>query len=365
MKTALMVVMFVSAATLSAAQDRLAVQLRKGIVQEEARQDLTQAIKTYQAIVSQFDEERRAAATALYRLAECYRKTGKREQAVAAYQRVAREFADQAELAGPSRQQLASAYGIAEPRRAFEQALATAVARESTQQKALTNQYERSVVEEQIKAHQRSMLNAENDVKALEGRLKALQESVNAGTASKDGAEYQQLLRELEAAKHKLEMAYTPKTPSRSLGEPTREPMPALKERPMAASESPEAAQIAIQAMEAKLADSQKKVEVGLMSVPDYEQQRAEYEMLVQRYRQQVQERKMNEANAAEVQALNQKMITSVETEITLLSNWIASTEKRIQNGQYSPDNPELLQLRRELLGLQRRLEEMKAGVRR
>ncbi len=92
---------------LGAAQDRLAETLRKGVVEEEKNQNLNAAIQAYQSILSQFDQDRPTAATALFRLAECYRKQGKSDLAIAAYKRVASEFQDQTKLAEQSRTVLA------------------------------------------------------------------------------------------------------------------------------------------------------------------------------------------------------------------------------------------------------------------
>jgi lipopolysaccharide biosynthesis regulator YciM len=96
---------------LGAAQDRLAETLRKGVVEEEKNQNLNAAIQAYQSILSQFDQDRPTAATALFRLAECYRKQGKSDLAIAAYKRVASEFQDQTKLAEQSRTVLAQTYG--------------------------------------------------------------------------------------------------------------------------------------------------------------------------------------------------------------------------------------------------------------
>ena len=85
------------------AQDPLAETLRKGVVQEETNQNLDAAIQAYQSVLTQFGEERKTAATALFRLAECYRKQGKNDPAIAAYKRVVEEFADQTKLAEQSR----------------------------------------------------------------------------------------------------------------------------------------------------------------------------------------------------------------------------------------------------------------------
>lgn len=96
---------------MGAAQDRLAETLRKGVVEEEKNQNLNAAIQAYQSILSQFDQDRPTAATALFRLAECYRKLGKSDQAIAAYKRVASEFQDQTKLAEQSRMVLAQTFG--------------------------------------------------------------------------------------------------------------------------------------------------------------------------------------------------------------------------------------------------------------
>jgi len=85
------------------AQDKIAEALRKGVVEEDANKNLAAAIQDYQSVVSQYDEARKVAATALFRLAECYRKQGKTAEANAAYARVVKEFADQANLAEQSR----------------------------------------------------------------------------------------------------------------------------------------------------------------------------------------------------------------------------------------------------------------------
>jgi len=95
---------------MGAAQDRLAETLRKGVVEEEKNQNLNAAIQAYQSVLSQFDQDRQTAATALFRLAECYRKQGKSDQAIAAYKRVASEFQDQTKLAEQSRTVLAQTF---------------------------------------------------------------------------------------------------------------------------------------------------------------------------------------------------------------------------------------------------------------
>jgi tetratricopeptide (TPR) repeat protein len=90
----------------------MAETLRKGIVEEEVNQNLNAAIQTYQSVVAQFDEERKTAAAALFRLAECYRKQGKNDQAIAAYKRIVQEFPDQTKLAEQSRSVLTKTFKL-------------------------------------------------------------------------------------------------------------------------------------------------------------------------------------------------------------------------------------------------------------
>jgi len=86
--------------------DSLTQNLQHGLFEEEANHNLDAAIKAYQAVVSQSDEQRKVVATALFRLGECYRKLGKTNEATAFYQRILREFADQEQLVGLSRENL-------------------------------------------------------------------------------------------------------------------------------------------------------------------------------------------------------------------------------------------------------------------
>jgi tetratricopeptide (TPR) repeat protein len=112
MITKLALTILLAIPSVAAAQGKLADQLRKAIVEEEANQKLDTAIEAYTKILAQYDEDRKVAATALFHLAECSRKLGQKEKAIAAYQRVLREFTDQAALANASRNNLAQAYGI-------------------------------------------------------------------------------------------------------------------------------------------------------------------------------------------------------------------------------------------------------------
>ena len=80
--------------------------LRDGLFEEEANRNLTAAIDAYEKVVALMDEQRELAATAIFRLGECYRKQGDNERAAAQYRRILDEFADQPNLAVLSHQNL-------------------------------------------------------------------------------------------------------------------------------------------------------------------------------------------------------------------------------------------------------------------
>src|SRR5689334_16408807 len=81
--------------------------LQKGLFEEEANRDLSAAISNYQTLANAFDKDRQMAATAIFRLGECYRKLGKTNEAVLQYERIVREFSDQQTLVTLSKQNLA------------------------------------------------------------------------------------------------------------------------------------------------------------------------------------------------------------------------------------------------------------------
>jgi tetratricopeptide (TPR) repeat protein len=91
---------------LRATTNDLTSALQKGLFEEEANRNLDAAISNYQSLAAQFDQDRQIAATAIFRLGECYRKLGQTNDAVVQYQRILREFSDQQTLATLSRQNL-------------------------------------------------------------------------------------------------------------------------------------------------------------------------------------------------------------------------------------------------------------------
>ena len=107
MRTRTLAVLLIGVLTLGGrATDVAHESLQKGLIEEEANRDLDAAIQAYQLAIDQFDDQRKTAATAIFRLAECYRKLGKTNEAGLQYQRVAREFVDQTNLVTLSRKEL-------------------------------------------------------------------------------------------------------------------------------------------------------------------------------------------------------------------------------------------------------------------
>jgi ankyrin repeat protein len=99
----------------SASTNDLATALQKGLFEEEANRNFPAAIEAYQGVINRFDEDRKLAATAIFRVGEIYRKQGKTNEANAQYERVAREFSDQSTLATLSQSYLGPALAINAP----------------------------------------------------------------------------------------------------------------------------------------------------------------------------------------------------------------------------------------------------------
>ena len=109
MKTNILVsgILLGAVAFVGAATNDLTTALQRGLFEEEANQNLGAAISAYQTVASQFDKDRKLAATAIFRLGECYRKQGNTNDAATQYERILREFSDQPTLVTLSRQSLA------------------------------------------------------------------------------------------------------------------------------------------------------------------------------------------------------------------------------------------------------------------
>src|SRR5689334_12769818 len=91
----------------AAGAEDLGATLQRALLEEEGNQNLPAAIEAYQALLTAHDNDRKLAATAVFRLGECYRKLGRTNDAVGQYQRILAGFSDMTQLATLSRQNLA------------------------------------------------------------------------------------------------------------------------------------------------------------------------------------------------------------------------------------------------------------------
>jgi ankyrin repeat protein len=112
---------------LQAQTNDLSAVLGQGLFEEEANRNLNAAISNYQSLAEQFDKDRQVAATAVFRLGECYRKLGQTNEAAVQYQRIVREFSDQTTLVTLSRQNLTGLGVASQPR--FQQRLQAIIAK--------------------------------------------------------------------------------------------------------------------------------------------------------------------------------------------------------------------------------------------
>jgi len=122
---------------LRAQTNDLSAALRQGLFEEEANRNLNAAISNYQALATQFDQDRQIAATAIFRLGECYRKLGQTNDAVVQYQRIVREFSDQQTLATLSQQNLTGLGVASQPH--FQQRLQAIIAKAPPDSAAATS----------------------------------------------------------------------------------------------------------------------------------------------------------------------------------------------------------------------------------
>ena len=84
MKTKLCFLIVLLAAALAQAQTNdLTALLQQGLFEEQANRNLDAAIASYQSLAAQFDKDRQLAATAVFRMGECYRMQGKTNEAAA------------------------------------------------------------------------------------------------------------------------------------------------------------------------------------------------------------------------------------------------------------------------------------------
>jgi ankyrin repeat protein len=153
------------------AADDLTAVLQQALFNEEADHDLAAAIKAYQFVVTGADAQRKLAATAVFRLGECYRKLGQTNEAVVQYQRILSDFADQTNLVTLSRQNL-SGFG-ANTERMRGKGMMGLTFNELLQLQAAQNQTggKSEPTPAQIEAHRLLIERLELEIKSTEAKL--------------------------------------------------------------------------------------------------------------------------------------------------------------------------------------------------
>jgi tetratricopeptide (TPR) repeat protein len=165
-------VFLAGAMVLRAQTNDLSAALRQGLFEEEANRNLDAAISNYQSLATQFDQDRQVAATAIFRLGECYRKLGRTNDAVVQYQRIVREFSDQQTLATLSRQNLTGLSVASQPH--FQERLVAiitknpqdATASTTTESAAKTSELEAEAA--QLKAQFEHLLDLKREERLVE-----------------------------------------------------------------------------------------------------------------------------------------------------------------------------------------------------
>lgn len=187
--------LLVATLRLPAATNDLTTRLQQGLFDEEANRDLNAAIADYQGLAAQFDQDRQVAATAIYRLGECYRKLGQTNDAVAQYQRLIREFADQKDLVTLSQQNLTGLGTDSRPN--FAQRLQAIIARAPAGANAEP-------------ARQTQMQLLTEEIQVVAQQLASAQAQVQIGKLPADGTlPFQQKLLELKRQLAALEAGQT------------------------------------------------------------------------------------------------------------------------------------------------------------
>jgi ankyrin repeat protein len=187
-------------AFVSAATNDLTTTLQRGLFEEEANQNLGAAIQAYQSVANQFDKDRKLAATAIFRLGECYRKQGNTNDAAVQYERILRDFSDQPTLVLLSRQNLTAMGSAPAPANTSAPMLSDAARQEQkrllqeeiklvqTQLDAQKKQVDTGVIApSELVPNQRELLRLKRQVAALDAGLPvsiAASETVAPATSS-------------------------------------------------------------------------------------------------------------------------------------------------------------------------------------
>jgi hypothetical protein len=90
-----------------------------------------------------------------------------------------------------------------------------------------------------------------------------------------------------------------------------------------------------------------------------------QYEKDKARYAQLLVERQTMERDRQASLTLSQQTLKSIQAEMALVQQQIATMQRKVETGLMSPADPQMLQLQRDLLALQRKADEVSATINR
>jgi ankyrin repeat protein len=326
------------------AADESSLLLQKALFEEEANHNLEAAIKAYEAVVAQTDDQRKLAATAVFRLGECYRKLGRTNDAVLQYQRVLGQFGDQTNLVSLSRQNLAGLGVEPEQERPRGKGMLGLTAPELLQLYAAQNAADRKAAPTaaEVEAQRLLVERLQLEIRAAEAdlaRQKELirQELVPVNSAAAIEARLLDLRRQLVLAEAQSGAAVS--APTRNLALP---PEAREKLRKLLLEEMKIAEQL--------LAEVNKSIQVGTR--PPGDAIRFERDLLGL-------QRELLAVDGLTTRAEREQWRNSLLKEIGLAEKTVQSERQQVDVGKSTPT--ELARLQREVLAFKRELVEFDA----
>jgi putative cell wall-binding protein len=125
-----------------------------------------------------------------------------------------------------------------------------------------------------------------------------------------------------------------------------------------------EEAKLELAMTERRMADIRAKVEIGTSPKSALDEMMLQYEKDKVRYQQLMAERETMERGRQVALSLSQQTLKSIEAEMQLVKQQIATMQRKVETGMMSPADPQMLQLQRDLLALQRKADEVSASIR-
>jgi hypothetical protein len=179
---------------------------------------------------------------------------------------------------------------------------------------------------------------------------------VSESRTTRESQDMLRMQRDLAAAREELERSRASELRA------TRELSTRYERSPRAMSI--EEARLELAMTERRMADIKAKVEIGTSPKSALDEMMLQYEKDKVRYEQLLAERENIDRERQASQALSQQTLKSVQAEMKLIEAQLQTMQRRVETGMLSPADPQILQLQRDLLALQRKSDELSAGMR-